>query len=131
MELLVEQIKGSLPPAPPSGKGDGPEVMVTSIQKLSRKDSPSVPLGKQGAWKYGKVTPHGDVFEGKTINGQQTFWDGVGLRYYNTLPEFVRIGGVEMVCRNGKYLLRRQQGSQGEPVGEDGLCRPGLRQKDK
>ncbi len=70
---------------------------------------------------YGKVTPHGDVFEGKTINGQQTFWDGVGLRYYNTLPEFVRIGGVEMVCRNGKYLLRRQQGSQGEPVGKDDI----------
>jgi len=70
---------------------------------------------------YGKVTPHGDVFEGKTINGQRTFWDGVGLRYYNTLPEFVRIGGVDMVCRNGKYLLRQQGMKQGEPVEKEDI----------
>ncbi len=67
---------------------------------------------------YGKVTHHGDVFEGETINGQRTYWDGVGLRYYNKLPEFVTIGGVEMVCRDGKYLLRRHGQGQKEPVGK-------------
>ena len=70
---------------------------------------------------YGKVTAHGDVFEGETIGGQQTFWDSVGQQYYNTQPEFETIGGVDMVKKNGKYLLRKKPLFQREPVGKEAI----------
>lgn len=65
---------------------------------------------------YGKVTPHGDVFEGETIAGQKTFWDSVGQQYYNYQPEFETVGGVDMVKKNGKYLPRRKTPYLKEPV---------------
>jgi len=70
---------------------------------------------------YGKVTPHGDIIEGETLTGQRTYWDGIGLQYYDSLPEFEKVGGVEMVCRKGKYLLRHQHLRQKEPVGKQDI----------
>ncbi len=65
---------------------------------------------------YGKVTTHGDVFEGETIAGQKTFWDSVGQKYYSQRPTFETIGGVEMVRKDGKYLLRKSAPFQKKPV---------------
>ena len=70
---------------------------------------------------YGKVKAHGEVFEGETIGGQQTFWDSVGQQYYNRPPEFEVIGGVEMVNNNGRYQLRRKSIYQREPVGKEDI----------
>ena len=65
---------------------------------------------------YGKVTTHGDVFEGETIAGQKTFWDSVGQQYYSQCPTFETVGGVEMVRKDGKYLLRKSTPYQRKPV---------------
>ena len=70
---------------------------------------------------YGKVTAHGDVFEGETVAGQRTFWDSVGMQYYNSRPEFEIIGGVQMVKRNGKYLPRTKTLYQREPVAKEDI----------
>jgi superfamily II DNA or RNA helicase len=70
---------------------------------------------------YGKVTPHGEVFEGETIAGQQTFWDSVGQQYYSTQPVFEEIGGVEMVRRNGRYLPRKRTMYLREPVAKEDI----------
>ena len=70
---------------------------------------------------YGKVTPHGDVFEGETIAGKQTFWDSVGQQYYSTPPEFEDVGGIEMVRRNGKYMPRRRTMYLREPVAREDI----------
>ena len=70
---------------------------------------------------YGKVTPHGDVFEGETVAGQRTFWDSVGMQYYNSRPEFEIIGGVQMVKKNGKYLPRTKTLYQREPVAKEDI----------
>ena len=70
---------------------------------------------------YGKVTPHGDLIEGETISGQRTYWDGVGLRYYHSMPRFEKVGGVEMVCNNGKYMLRQQTNYLREPVDKEDI----------
>ena len=65
---------------------------------------------------YGKITPHGDVFEGMTINGQRTFWDSIGQQYYNSRPEFEDVVGVQMVRKNGKYMTRSKSIYQREAV---------------
>ena len=65
---------------------------------------------------YGKVTPHGEVVEGETIAGKRTFWDGVGLQYYSYMPDFEEVGGVQMICKGGKYLPRQASRYQKEPV---------------
>ena len=70
---------------------------------------------------YGKVTPRGDFVEGETISGQRTYWDSKGLRYYSSQPVFETVGGVEMVCRDGKYILRQQTSCQREPVGKEDI----------
>ena len=57
---------------------------------------------------YGKVKAHGEVFEGRTLSGQQMFWDSVGLQYNSAHPEFEEVGGVQMVRQDGKYLPRHK-----------------------
>ena len=70
---------------------------------------------------YGKITPHGEVFEGETIAGQPTFWDSVGQQYYSSRPEFENVGGVQMVRKNDKYLPRRKAVYQREPVAKEDI----------
>lgn len=70
---------------------------------------------------YGKVTHRGEVFEGETAAGQRTFWDSVGRQYYSTCPEFESIGGVQMVRKGGKYLLRTKPAYQRAPVAKEDI----------
>ena len=70
---------------------------------------------------YGKVKSHGDVIEGQTINGQRTYWDGRGQRYYSSLPVFEEVGGVDMVRSGGKYMLRQQTSHLREAVSKEDI----------
>ncbi|MBQ7684536.1 MAG: hypothetical protein IJT48_08610, partial [Bacteroidaceae bacterium] len=56
---------------------------------------------------YGRVTPRGELMEGEDATGHRTFWDGVGGQYFTIMPDFEDVGGVQMVCLNGKYLPRQ------------------------
>ena len=57
---------------------------------------------------YGKVTQEGDLFYGRSASGKMVYWDGKGWTYYDTLPEFERVGNLDMIrVDGGKYMLRR------------------------
>ena len=57
---------------------------------------------------YGKVTQDGDLFYGRSASGKMVYWDGKGWTYYDTLPEFERVGNLDMIrVDGGKYMLRR------------------------
>ncbi|MBQ7986998.1 MAG: DEAD/DEAH box helicase [Bacteroidaceae bacterium] len=65
---------------------------------------------------YGKVTPHGELMEGLDSTGRRVYWDGVGGEYFKYMPDFVKVGGVQMVCKNGKFLPRQGAHFLEEPV---------------
>ena len=57
---------------------------------------------------YGKVKQDGDLFYGKSASGEMRYWDGKGMTYYDTLPEFERVGNLDMIrVAGGQYKLRR------------------------
>ena len=57
---------------------------------------------------YGNVEQKGDLFCGKSASDNIVYWDGKGRRYYDTIPEFERVGNLDMIrVDNGKYILRR------------------------
>jgi hypothetical protein len=56
---------------------------------------------------YGDVMQAGDMFMAETQSGKAVVWDGKGRRYYDHLPEFERVGNVDMVKEGDMYTLRR------------------------
>ena len=57
---------------------------------------------------YGKVRQEGDLFYGRSSSGKMVYWDGKGMTYYDTLPEFERVGNLDMTrVGTGQYTLRR------------------------
>ena len=62
----------------------------------------------QNAALYGKVIQEGDLFYGKSASGKMVYWDGKGWTYYESVPEFERVGNLDMIRVSGdKYKLRR------------------------
>ena len=62
----------------------------------------------QRAALYGPVKQDGDLFYGKSASGEMVYWDGKGKIYYESLPEFERVGNIDMIrVEGGKYKLRR------------------------
>ena len=57
---------------------------------------------------YGDVKQNGDIFYGKVVSGKKAYWDGVGRTYYDSFPEFERVGNLDMIrVGQGQYKLRR------------------------
>ncbi|MBO7069491.1 MAG: DEAD/DEAH box helicase [Bacteroidaceae bacterium] len=57
---------------------------------------------------YGTVRQEGDLFYGRSDSGKMLYWDGKGRTYYDTLPEFERVGNLDMIrVGKGQYRLRR------------------------
>ena len=57
---------------------------------------------------YGKVSQDGDLFYGMCSSGRMQYWDGKVGTYYDSLPEFERVGNLDMVrVGQGQYKLRK------------------------
>ena len=57
---------------------------------------------------YGNVRQEGDLFYGLCSSGKMQYWDGKGRTYYDSPPEFERVGNLDMVrVGQGQYKLRR------------------------
>ena len=57
---------------------------------------------------YGAIRQEGDLFYGQSASGKMVYWDGKGRSYYDTHPEFERVGNLDMVrVGKGQYKLRR------------------------
>ena len=57
---------------------------------------------------YGNVRQEGDLFCGRSSSGKIQYWDGKGRAYYDSPPEFERVGNLDMVkVGKGQYKLRR------------------------
>ena len=57
---------------------------------------------------YGTVRQEGDLFSGMSAAGKTVYWDGKGRTYYDSHPEFERVGNLDMIrVGKGQYKLRR------------------------
>ena len=57
---------------------------------------------------YGSVRQDGDIFSGQAVSGKKVYWDGIGRTYYDRLPEFERVGNLDMIrVGMNQYKLRR------------------------
>ena len=57
---------------------------------------------------YGEVTRRGDFFQGRNRKGEECYWDGIGREYYDRIPTFKHLGGLDLKpFMNGRYRLRR------------------------
>lgn len=62
---------------------------------------------------YGNVTQKGDYFYASNSSGERVIWDSVGMAYYKNVPDFERLGAIEIQKdTTGMYTLRYTRGLQ-------------------